>query len=114
LLVHAPGQLRFAVNAGTHHLTCEFGLLSEAYLVQTNTPTDGVEFSASLLESGQETMLFKRFLQPVQKVNDRGMQLCGNLAFEVKTQGDLILRTHPGPANNGNYDWSFWRAVKID
>jgi len=114
LMVHAPGEMRFAVNAGTHHLTCEFGLLSGAYLIQTNTPTDGVEFSASLLESGQETVLFKRFLQPVQEANDRGMQPCGNLAFEVKTQGDLVLRTHPGPANNGSYDWSFWRAVKID
>jgi hypothetical protein len=114
LMVHAPGELRFAVNSGTHRLTCEFGLLSEAYLIQTNTPTDGVEFSASLLESGQETVLFRRFLQPVQETNDRGMQSCGNLAFAVKTQGDLVLRTHPGPTNNRNYDWSFWRAVKID
>jgi len=113
LMVHAPGELRFAVNSGKHLLTCKFGILSDAYS-QTNIPTtDGVEFSASLLESGQETTIFKRFLNPVQVATDRGIQPCGDLAFEVKTQGDLVLRTHPGPANNRNYDWSFWTAVQI-
>ncbi|OQW87986.1 MAG: hypothetical protein BWK78_08645, partial [Thiotrichaceae bacterium IS1] len=113
LMVHAPGELRFAVKSGRHLLTCEFGILSDAY-PQTNMPTtDGVEFSASLLENGQETTLFKRFLNPVQVATDRGIQPCGELAFEVKTQGDLVLRTHPGPANNRNYDWSFWTAVQI-
>jgi len=49
-----------------------------------------------LLESGQETMLFKRFLQPVQEANDRGIQSCGDLAFEVKTQGKR-MNLIPGP-----------------
>jgi len=111
LMVHAPGEMRFHVEPGNHKLTCEFGILVGAY-TNTQYPTDGVEFSVSLIENNQESVLFKRLLQPLQVAGDRGIQKC-EAAFEVKATGDLVLRTHPGPAGNTASDWSFWRAVKI-
>jgi hypothetical protein len=114
LMVHAPGEMRFRVASGSHKLSCGFGILTGAYDTSKNPhPTDGVEFSVSLLENTQEMVLFKRLLQPLQVAGDRRTQRCESV-FSVITPGDLVLRTHPGPANSTASDWSFWHSVKIE
>jgi hypothetical protein len=114
LMVHAPGEMHFQLTqAGTYTISSEFGILAGAYdPIQNKSPTDGVEFSVSLLENEQETVLFKRLLQPLKLAKDRGIQ-SNKVTFQINTPGELILRTHPGPANSPLSDWSFWRAVQI-
>jgi arabinofuranosyltransferase len=114
LMVHAPGEMRFKLSSGKHKLSGQFGILKGAYSRETEFPTDGVEFSAVIMDqNGQETVLFKRFLNPRLLTQDRGLQNFMIVSFETKNNAELVLRTHPG-ANNANSDWSFWNAIKID
>jgi hypothetical protein len=114
LMVHAPGEMHFQLTqSGIYTFSSEFGILAGAYdPIQNKSPTDGVEFSVSLLENEQETVLFKRLLQPLKLATDRGIQ-SSKVTVQINTPGKLILRTHPGPANSPLSDWSFWRAIQI-
>jgi hypothetical protein len=115
LMVHAPGEMRFRVPAGKHALTGQFGILKGAYRAKNKYPTDGVEFSAVIQENhGEELILFKRLLKPLVVKTDRGLQTITTVSFDIEKNAELILRTHPGPANNTQSDWSFWKAVQID
>jgi len=116
LMVHAPGEMRFRVHPGKHTLTGQFGILKGAYNVGDDLPpTDGVEFSAVIAEeNGREFLLFKRFLNPLLREADRGLQTITTAPFVTETEAELVLHTHPGAANNSRYDWSFWEAIKID
>ena len=116
LMVHAPGEMRFRVHPGKHTLTGQFGILKGAYNVGDDLPpTDGVEFSAVIRETnGRELLLFKRFLNPLLREADRGLQTITTAPFVTETEAELVLHTHPGAANNSRYDWSFWEAIKID
>jgi hypothetical protein len=112
-MVHAPGEMHFHLEPGSHKLTCEFGILAGAYDTTRNPyPTDGVESNGNLVENEQETLLFKRLSQLLQLAGDRSIQT-SEIAFTVTTSDDLVLRTYPGTANNIASDWSFWRAVRI-
>jgi MFS family permease len=115
LVVHAPGEMRFHVSPGKHTVTGQFGILKGMYSPETKFPTDGVEFSAIIQnKNGQESVLFKRFLNPRLLAQDRGLQNFIISSFETENNAELVLRTHPGAANNTNSDWSFWNAIKID
>jgi len=116
LMVHARGEMRFRVHPGKHTLTGQFGILKGAYNVGNDLPpTDGVEFSAVIRETnGRELLLFKRFLNPLLREADRGLQTITTAPFVTETEAELVLHTHPGAANNSRYDWSFWEAIKID
>ena len=115
LMVHALGEMRFRVSAGKHTLTGKFGILKGAYSAENKYPTDGVEFSALIQgEKSQERILFKRFLNPHIVEPDRGLQNLPTISFEIEQNAELVLRTHPGAANNPQCDWSFWNAVRIE
>jgi hypothetical protein len=113
LMVHAPGEMRFKLSSGKHKLSGQFGILKGAYSAETKFPTDGVEFSAVITDqNGQESILFKRFLNPLLVAQDRGLHNFIIISFETENNAELVLRTNPGA--NGNSDWSFWNAIKID
>jgi hypothetical protein len=118
LMVHAPGELHFQLPEGQYQLTGQFGILADAYRAESESPTDGVIFSAlikSYKEAQQETakILFERQLEPWQQPEDRGIQSFTVSSFTLKQPAQLILSTDPGVANNAYSDWSFWKAVQI-
>ncbi|OAD22441.1 glycosyl transferase family protein [Candidatus Thiomargarita nelsonii] len=114
LMVHAPGEMRFRASAGKHTFSAQFGILKGAYSADNKYPTDGVEFSALLhKKNGHALILFKRFLNPQVVEADRGLQNT-TVSFEIEKDAELVLRTHPGAANNTQCDWSFWNAVQIN
>jgi hypothetical protein len=118
LMVHAPGEMRFQVSPGKHTLTGQFGLLAGAYDGKPGScPAvgDGVEFSILLKEEQKpEQVLFKRFLNPPLLEPDRGMQTLPGISFAVEKEATLLLLTQPGPANDAQCDWSFWKGIRID
>lgn len=118
LMVHAPGEMRFQVSPGKHTLTGQFGLLAGAYDGKPGScPAvgDGVEFSILLKEEQKpEQVLFKRFLNPRLLEPDRGMQTLPGISFAVEKEATLLLLTQPGPANDAQCDWSFWKGIRID
>jgi hypothetical protein len=111
-MVHAPGEMRFRVSAGKHTLTGQFGLLKGAYDATKKSPSDGVEFSASIEDKNRQKLIFKRFLNPKVVESDRGLQEITKVSFDIETEAELVLRTQPGI--NNQRDWSFWTGIKID
>ncbi len=118
LMVHVPGELRFQVPAGKHTLMGQFGIHSGAY---NKVPdgcqfaTDGVDFEILQKEPNKpEVTLFKRFLNPVEVTQDRGMQTLPEIAFVVEKSATVLFLTHPGPAQDAKCDWSFWKEIRIE
>lgn len=115
LMVHAPGEMRFQVSPGKHTLTGQFGILADAYNGKCPPVSDGVEFSVVVKElETQERVIFKRFLNPQLMEQDRGIQTLPGIAFAVEQEATLRLLTQPGPANDAQCDWSFWKGIRID
>jgi len=114
LLVHAPGEVHFHVMPGEYTLTGQFGIDDGAYAQNNPHITDGVEFSAVIKENGQNQPLFQRFLNPANVETDRGTQTFTTVPFTVDKKSLLSLQTQPGPANDAQSDWSFWRAISIE
>jgi len=118
LMVHAPGELHFQLPAGQYQLTGQFGILTDAYRAESESPTDGVVFSAFIKPNEQapgeaQQILFKRQLDPQQQPEDRGIQSFTVSSFTLKQPAQLILSTEPGIAKNSYSDWSFWKAIQI-
>jgi hypothetical protein len=110
LMVHAPGEMTFAVPPGAHRLSGSFGVLPPAYEVGT---TDGVLFR---VETGTEgtvpVVLYERHLDPVRNPGDRGVQ---TLSVDLpRDAGALRLRTLNLPGHTCEWDWSYWSGVRID
>jgi hypothetical protein len=92
-------------------LTGQFGIVPGAY--SEGGQTDGVLFSAVTVDGrGREVILFERFLNPVGVPEDRGLQGL-KVTWRSETSTELVLRTHPGPAGNVAWDWSFWTEISI-
>ncbi len=109
LNAHATTEIEIVPPPGARHITAEFGINPAAY-----DHSDGVEFEVvSAQANGLRQRLFYRWMQPGTIKQDRGLQ-----TFSIETvaplQGSILFRTLPGPANNANSDWSYWRSIKID
>jgi hypothetical protein len=113
ITIQAPSEMRFHITPGRHAFSCKFGVLKKAY--SGTNPTDGIEFSASLTtkDSKQESLIFKRFLNPVQVEDDKNVQKWVSV-FTMRIPYTLVLRTNPGPANDNAHDYGFWQSVTID
>lgn len=111
LMVHAPGELRFRLRAGGGRLRGWFGILPSAYL---GGQSDGVEFSVDRVAGtdGHVVQLFARFLDPLRVETDRGLQPL-DVPIAADADGELVLRTKPGPADDAKWDWSFWSDIEV-
>jgi hypothetical protein len=108
---HPDSELWFAVPRRMKRITCHFGLLPGAY-ERTGAATDGVEFTIMEKKpSGAESVLFRRWLQPSIKPEDRGMQQV-ELPCQPDPNAELIFLTRPG----GNYafDWAYWGKITLE
>ena len=95
--------------AGAYSVHAVYGLVPEAY---TTSTSDGVSFAAMVLEGANKKILFHRFVDPVHRVHDRGLQSF-DATFTTAGPADLWLYTNPGIHNDAACDWAFWGAVRI-
>jgi lysophospholipase L1-like esterase len=72
--------------------------------------TDGVEFRVALRSAGGSTReLYRRHLNPRQNPSDRKwIDETVSLSEFANEEVQVILRTHPGPTGNNDFDWSAW------
>jgi hypothetical protein len=111
LVVHAPAEMRFDVEAGEHRVTGRYGVKPEAVLDRC---TDGVAFAiVSRTRDKKETVVWRRYVDPTDEPADRGYQELDE-SFTVEEPGTLILRTSVGPKRNGNCDWAFWANIRVE
>jgi hypothetical protein len=111
-LVHAPGRLVFPRQAGDQQVIFNFGLMPQAY---DPGRTKGVAFLVEVLESDDTpaTVLFSRYLDPVARPADRGMQWARVFLPPGIAAGRLRLRTAPGPTGDAAWAQSYFTHVQI-
>jgi hypothetical protein len=108
---HAITRLWFRPTPGNAHVFAEFGIFEDAY-TRVGGRTDGVEFVVSEInQDGAERILFKRYLDPVHRERDRGLQHLDITAL-IETKSELVFETRPGPAGDFGYDWAYWGTIR--
>ncbi|HEY8994444.1 MAG TPA: glycosyltransferase family 39 protein [Lacunisphaera sp.] len=113
-LCHAYTALRFPLPAGPSRLRFGHGLAPGAY-EKISEHTDGVEFIVQYQpQRGSPRVLYRRLLNPAENAADRGLQ-SGEVEVPPPHPGDsLVLITHPGPAYNTAFDWSYWTTPMLE
>jgi hypothetical protein len=112
LLLHAKGEAVLGVPQGAARLLCGYGIREGAYMGEGNT--DGVDFEVDAIwASGRRQVLWHRYLDPVERAGDRGLQHL-DLALPGETPARLELHTDPGPRNDNRWDWSYVCSLRFD
>ena len=110
MLAHPPSSLEFSIDPGTRHLSGKFGFVSRAYT--EGNATDGAEFIIEWIDSSdRKSVLFHRFLRPIDFAEDRGEQ-----SFKIALPagpGRLVMRTTAGPADSIAFDWTYWTDINF-
>jgi hypothetical protein len=108
---HAPNTIYFQPPAGAQRLEAVGGLFAGAY--EGAEFTDGVVIEVwETLPDGRPYMHFQRELLPHERPADRA-EFTIELNLDRPFAGPLSLRVDPGPTGRINFDWFYWRSVKI-
>jgi hypothetical protein len=108
---HAPNSIYFQPPAGARHLQAVGGLFPGAY--EGAEYTDGVTIEVwESLPGGRQHLHFQRALLPRERPADRA-EFTLELNLDRPFAGPVYLRVDPGPAGRVNYDWFYWRNIKI-
>ena len=109
MIMHAPSQMVFQVPAGATELRGAYGFVAGAY---TGTGrTNGAEFVITWSDGNDPVILHERYMDPLTKENDRGLQ-----SFAVhlpKSSGRVILQVKPGLYGEYAFDWTGWTGIEF-
>lgn len=109
MIMHAPSEMVFDVPAGATAFTGAYGFVPGAY--SNGGKTNGAEFVISWSDGNDPIILEERFLNPVTKSKDRGLQ-----TFSLrlpKGTGKIFCRINPGPFGEYAFDWTGWTAIEF-
>lgn len=109
MIMHAPSQMVFAVPAGTTMIQGDFGFVAGAY--SNGGRTNGALFTIYWTDGSDRMVLHERFLDPVPRLNDRGLQHFS--AKLPKGTGNVVLRIDPGEHGEYAFDWTGWTAIEF-
>ena len=110
-VLHAPSQMIFDLPKDAKSITGKFGMMPGTYL--DGGKTDGVLFLVYWTDGNKRIVLFQRYLDPLAKTADRGLQ---DFSADLSnlTGGRLFLETKNGPKDNQGWDWSAWTNIRIE
>lgn len=109
MIFHAPSQLVFEVPAGATELQGAYGFAAGAY--SNGGRTNGAEFAIYWSDGNDPLVLHERYLDPLTKVNDRGLQ---KFAVRLpKSSGRVTLRISPGLHGEYAFDWTGWTGIEF-
>ncbi|HWA26772.1 MAG TPA: hypothetical protein VG734_14030 [Lacunisphaera sp.] len=109
MIMHAPSEMIFDVPSGATELRGAYGFNPGAYT--DGGRTNGANFTILWSSGGEPVLLHERFLDPVAKLGDRGLQ-----KFSVKlpkSTGQVYLRVGPGPYGQYAFDWTAWTGIEF-
>ena len=108
---HAPNSIYFQPPPGARQLRAVGAMFPGSW--------GGAEYSDGVvievwesLPDGNQQRLFQRALFPQDHPEDRA-EFIIQLKLDRDFVGPVYLRVDPGPAGRANYDWFYWRSVKI-
>jgi hypothetical protein len=110
VVLHAPSEMIFNLPANPQSVSGAFGLLPGTYSNGGNT--NGAEFVVHWINGAESTELYRRYLDPVNVVADRGLHDF-NVDLSKLKGGRLFLRIEPGPFGNFAWDWTCWTGIEI-
>lgn len=110
IIMHAPSSLTFECPPEASTVTGQFGFLKSAYI--DGNDTNGADFEIVWSDGVTTEPLYHRYLNPVQRPEDRGLQNF-NVAIKNRSGGRLYFKISPGPNNNPSWDWAGWSAIDI-
>jgi len=110
LFAHPDAHLWIPVSRQATQVTWEFGIIPAAYERKDGT-TDGVEFSVAAIRPGAgREVIFRRFLDPVNRAADRGLQR--EIIAHQTVPGEILhFSTSPGPGRA--FDWAYWARIEV-
>lgn len=109
LNAHATTEIEIVPPAGARHIRAEFGLNPAGY-----DKSDGVLVEVvAAQDNGYRQILYSRLIQPATIAQDRGIQVV-SVDTLTPIQGHVLFRTSPGPSNSANFDWTYWKSIKVE
>jgi hypothetical protein len=109
MVMHAPSQMVFEVPAGATMIQGAFGFVAGAYT--NDGHTNGANFGVYWSDGSDTMVLHERFLDPLNRVNDRGLQKFS--AKLPKGKGHVTCRVDPGPNGDYAFDWTGWTGIEF-
>lgn len=109
MILHAPSEMIFDVPAGAKEMQGYYGFIPGAY--SQGGRTNGAEFVIYWTAGGEPTILHERYLDPVKRMSDRGIQ-----KFSIslpRDTGQVFLRINPGPYGEYAFDWTGWTGIEF-
>jgi hypothetical protein len=110
-IMHAPSLMTFDMVPGAQFVRGRFGFMAGAY--SAGGRTNGAEFVIYWSNGADRIELFKRFLDPLNNVNDQGLQTFEASLQGVPRDGHIYLQVKPGPYNDFSWDWTGWTDIEI-
>lgn len=109
LFLHSPAQLRFEPGAGIYRVSGEIGIVPNAFTSEACHRGDGVEIR---IHGGGGAMAAYRY-DPFADVALRPARRFELGPVPATPDGTLHLDVAPGPAGNGDCDWSYLRDITL-
>jgi hypothetical protein len=110
IYAHPDSEIWLRAPAGATRIEWDHGMAPAAW-ERDGDKSDGVELSVTGILPGRgEREIFRRWLDPVRRPEDRGMQ------YEVIPYQPLpgeLLHFKTGPGGSYNYDWAFWERIEV-
>ena len=105
LVVHAPSELVYEVDAGRYAVRARYGLLPAAA-----DCSDGVRFSVTSIQDGVKKVQMRRILDPRTNESDRGVHEL-DLVVTAAGPAQIVLRTRP--RSDASCDHAWWDALEV-
>jgi len=107
---HPDSELWLRAPNDATRIEWDHGMISDAW-TRDGDKSDGIELSITGILPGRgEREIFRRWLDPVRRSEDRGMQ------YEVIPYEALpgeLLHFKTGPGGSYSYDWAFWERIEV-
>jgi hypothetical protein len=110
MVMHAPSEMIFDLPANATTLSGRHGYVAGAYT--DSGKTNGGDFVITWSDGRNSIEIYRRFLNPLTKVEDRGL-LSFQLDLTPYKGGRLYFRTLPGPFNDKGWDWTAWTDIEV-
>jgi len=109
-MAHTPTELFFAIPAGATRVEIVYRVYEKAY---EHPEYDGVQFMVEYHPPGGavETLL-DDWMDSKLPVDQRGSRT-RELPLPPGAMGEVVVRTLPGPRNNGAFDWALIEKLSI-
>ena len=110
LTAHSPSDLWLQPPANATQIQWDFGLNDETWQ-KDGEKTDGVEFVVTgEIPSGQTRQVYRRVLDPVVVLEDRGTQ---HVTIPYQPLPGETLQFSSRPNGSPNYDWAYWARILV-